>query len=135
MVMFGVMAAACAWLQIPSDNVPFNELPDMKAAEITAAGKEALVSKKFDMVRINYANPDMVRTCALHAVPLLNRQRWLNSYPHDTRHKSSRGGQGADAAMCSRGSIAQSLCCCAGLNVGSGRAASAACVLSFTHRK
>jgi 2,3-bisphosphoglycerate-independent phosphoglycerate mutase len=41
--------------------VPFNELPDMKAAEITAAGKEALVSKRFDMVRINYANPDMVR--------------------------------------------------------------------------
>lgn len=33
----------------------------MKAAEITAAGKEALVSKRFDMVRINYANPDMVR--------------------------------------------------------------------------
>ena len=47
--------------QIPSDNVPFNELPDMKAAEITAAGKEALKSKKFDMIRINYANPDMVR--------------------------------------------------------------------------
>ena len=47
-------------LQIPSDNVPFNELPDMKAAEITAAGKEALLSKRFDMVRINYANPDMV---------------------------------------------------------------------------
>lgn len=49
-------------MQIPSDNVPFNELPDMKAAEITAAGKEALLSKKFDMIRINYANPDMVRT-------------------------------------------------------------------------
>jgi 2,3-bisphosphoglycerate-independent phosphoglycerate mutase len=48
------------FVEIPSDNVPFNELPDMKAAEITAAGKEALVSKRFDMVRINYANPDMV---------------------------------------------------------------------------
>ncbi len=46
--------------QIPSDNVPFNELPDMKATEITAAGREALLSRKFDMVRINYANPDMV---------------------------------------------------------------------------
>ena len=32
----------------------------MKAAEITAAGHEALRSGKFDMVRINYANPDMV---------------------------------------------------------------------------
>ena len=32
----------------------------MKAYEITEAGKEALLSKKFDMVRMNYANPDMV---------------------------------------------------------------------------
>ena len=32
----------------------------MKAAEITEAGKEALLSRKFDMVRMNYANPDMV---------------------------------------------------------------------------
>lgn len=48
--------------QIPSDNCPFNEKPDMKAAEITAAGHEALRSKKFGMIRINYANPDMVRS-------------------------------------------------------------------------
>ena len=34
----------------------------MKAFEITEAGKEALLSKKFDMVRMNYANPDMVRS-------------------------------------------------------------------------
>lgn len=47
-------------MQIPSDNCPFNERPDMKAAEITAAGHEALRSGKFGMVRINYANPDMV---------------------------------------------------------------------------
>lgn len=32
----------------------------MKAKEITAAGKEALRSGRFQMVRINYANPDMV---------------------------------------------------------------------------
>ena len=30
--------------QIPSDTVPFNELPDMKAREICEAGKEALRS-------------------------------------------------------------------------------------------
>jgi len=48
------------FVEIPSDNCPFNELPDMKAAEITAAGHEALRSGKFGMVRINYANPDMV---------------------------------------------------------------------------
>ena len=49
------------YVEIPSDAVPFNEAPDMKAREITEAGKEALLSKKFKMVRINYANPDMVR--------------------------------------------------------------------------
>lgn len=43
----------------------------MKAREITAAGKEALLSGKYDMVRVNYANPDMVghtgdlKVCAL----------------------------------------------------------------------
>jgi 2,3-bisphosphoglycerate-independent phosphoglycerate mutase len=44
-------------VEIPSDNCQFNEKPDMKAREITAAGKEALLSEKFQMVRINYANP------------------------------------------------------------------------------
>jgi hypothetical protein len=37
-------------LQIPSDKVPFNQLPDMKAYEITEAGKEALRSGKYKMV-------------------------------------------------------------------------------------
>lgn len=49
------------YVEIPSDAVPFNEAPDMKAREITEAGKEALLSKKYKVVRINYANPDMVR--------------------------------------------------------------------------
>jgi len=48
------------YLEIPSDKVPFNELPDMKAREITEAGKEALRCGRYKMVRINYANPDMV---------------------------------------------------------------------------
>ncbi len=38
----------------------------MKAAEITAAGHEALRSGKFDMIRINYANPDMVIVTCPH---------------------------------------------------------------------
>ena len=45
------------FVEIPSDNVPFNEKPDMKAREITEAGKEALLSGRFQMVRVNYANP------------------------------------------------------------------------------
>jgi len=48
------------YLEVPSDKVPFNQLPEMKAKEITEAGKEALRSGKYKMVRINYANPDMV---------------------------------------------------------------------------
>lgn len=48
------------YVEIPSDTVPFNQAPDMKAAEITAAGIAALRSGKYKMVRINYANPDMV---------------------------------------------------------------------------
>mmetsp|Transcript_25642 Transcript_25642/g.84429 ORF Transcript_25642/g.84429 Transcript_25642/m.84429 type:complete len:550 (+) Transcript_25642:33-1682(+) len=48
------------YVEIPSDNVPFNQAPLMKAKEITAAGVEAIKSGKYDMIRINYANPDMV---------------------------------------------------------------------------
>lgn len=47
-------------MQIESDKVIFNEKPEMKAREITEAAKEALISGKFDMVRVNFANPDMV---------------------------------------------------------------------------
>lgn len=32
----------------------------MKAKEICEAGKEAMRSGKFQMVRVNFANPDMV---------------------------------------------------------------------------
>lgn len=48
------------YVEIPSDNLPFNQAPRMKAAEITEAGIAALKSGKYRMVRINYANPDMV---------------------------------------------------------------------------
>lgn len=46
----GVGLCLCCVLQIPSDKVPFNQLPDMKAYEITEAGKEALRSGKYKMV-------------------------------------------------------------------------------------
>ena len=46
--------------QVPSDKIQFNQKPEMKASEITAVGIEALKSGKYKMVRINYANPDMV---------------------------------------------------------------------------
>jgi 2,3-bisphosphoglycerate-independent phosphoglycerate mutase len=48
------------YVEIPSDLVPFNQAPEMKARGICEAGKEALRSGRFDQVRINFANPDMV---------------------------------------------------------------------------
>lgn len=46
--------------EIPSDKVQFNERPWMKAAEITDAVLDAIYSGKYDFIRLNYANGDMV---------------------------------------------------------------------------
>ncbi len=48
------------YIEIPSDNVPFDQAPAMKANEITDATIELLRSGSFDWGRINYANGDMV---------------------------------------------------------------------------
>ena len=48
------------YIEIPSDNVPFDQAPEMKAAEITDATIELLREGAFDWGRINYANGDMV---------------------------------------------------------------------------
>lgn len=48
------------FVEIPSDNVPFNELPKMKAAEITDAVNDAIRSGKYKFIRLNYPNGDMV---------------------------------------------------------------------------
>ncbi|ORC85535.1 2,3-bisphosphoglycerate-independent phosphoglycerate mutase [Trypanosoma theileri] len=48
------------FLEITSDRVQFNEKPLMKSKEITDAAIEALQSGKYDVVRINYPNGDMV---------------------------------------------------------------------------
>ena len=46
------------WQEVPSDVVPFEQRPWMKAAEITDAAIEALA--EVDFARINYPNGDMV---------------------------------------------------------------------------
>ncbi len=46
--------------EIPSEILPFEERPWMKAAEITDALIPALLSGKFRHLRVNYANGDMV---------------------------------------------------------------------------
>jgi len=48
------------YLQIPSDSVPFDQRPWMKAADITDATLAALAEDRYDHLRINYANGDMV---------------------------------------------------------------------------
>lgn len=48
------------WVEVPSDNVPFDERPWMKAAEVTDKLVEAIESKEYDFLRVNYPNGDMV---------------------------------------------------------------------------
>lgn len=46
--------------EVPSDRIQFNKAPKMQAAAITDKAIEALTSGKFDIVRINFPNGDMV---------------------------------------------------------------------------
>ena len=46
--------------EVSSDNLPFEERPWMKAAEITDATVLALARERFGFLRINFANGDMV---------------------------------------------------------------------------
>ena len=48
------------YVEIPSDNLPFDQAPDMKAREITDAAIELLESGEYRFGRINFANGDMV---------------------------------------------------------------------------
>ena len=48
------------YIEIPSDRIPFELRPWMKAAEITDTVVEAIESKRFDLIRLNYPNGDMV---------------------------------------------------------------------------
>ncbi len=48
------------YVEVPSDRVSFDERPWMKAAEITDAMIVALREKKWNYLRCNYANGDMV---------------------------------------------------------------------------
>ncbi len=48
------------YVEIPSDNVSFDQRPWMKSAEIVDALIEAIKSKKYDFLRCNFPNGDMV---------------------------------------------------------------------------
>jgi len=48
------------YVEIPSDRVPFEQRPWMKAAEITDKVVEAIGGGRYRFIRLNYANGDMV---------------------------------------------------------------------------
>jgi 2,3-bisphosphoglycerate-independent phosphoglycerate mutase len=48
------------YVEVPSDKVPFELRPWMKAAEVTDEVVEAIKSGEYRFVRVNYANGDMV---------------------------------------------------------------------------
>ena len=57
------------YLEIPSDVIPFEQAPAMKSKEITEAMVKAMASKKFQFLRCNYPNGDMVgHTGSMEAV-------------------------------------------------------------------
>jgi len=66
------------YVEIPSDRVPFEQRPWMKAAEITDRVIDAVKSGAYDFIRLNYPNGDMVGhtgiypavVCAMEALDL-----------------------------------------------------------------
>jgi len=48
------------YLEIPSDVIPFEQAPAMKSREITEAMVQAMASGKYQFLRCNYPNGDMV---------------------------------------------------------------------------
>lgn len=48
------------YIEVASDRVPFEQRPWMKAAEITDKTVEGILSGKYDLIRLNYPNGDMV---------------------------------------------------------------------------
>ena len=55
-----VSEALETYLEIPSDVIPFEQAPAMKCKEVTAAMIEAMESGKYQFLRCNYPNGDMV---------------------------------------------------------------------------
>ena len=47
-------------VELPSDNLPFDQAPVMKATEVTDRALQALATGEFDQIRMNLANGDMV---------------------------------------------------------------------------
>jgi 2,3-bisphosphoglycerate-independent phosphoglycerate mutase len=48
------------WVEIPSDDVPFDSAPEMKAREVCEVVLEDLRQRRHRFIRVNFANGDMV---------------------------------------------------------------------------
>lgn len=59
------------YIEIPSDRVPFEERPWMKSAEITDTAVEAILSAKYDLIRLNYPNGDMVGHTGIYQAAII----------------------------------------------------------------
>lgn len=55
------------YVEVPSDRLPFEERPWMKCAEITDRLLEAIPSGKYDFIRVNFPNGDMVGHTGVYA--------------------------------------------------------------------
>ncbi len=80
----------------PSPKVATYDLqPEMSAAEVTRAAKEAILSGKYALIVVNYANPDMVGPHRLASRPRSRRSRrptreWGNSWRRSRRWGDAR---------------------------------------------
>ena len=59
------------YIEVPSDIVPFEQRPWMKAAEVTDRLLEGIRSGDFDFIRVNYANGDMVGHTGIYQAALI----------------------------------------------------------------
>ena len=58
------------WVEVPSDIIPFDLKPWMKATEVTDLMVEAIESGKYQFLRCNYPNGDMVGHTGNYEAPL-----------------------------------------------------------------
>ena len=60
------------YIEVPSDRVPFEQRPWMKCAEITDKVVEAIEDGKYDFIRLNYPNGDMVGHTGIYNAVLVS---------------------------------------------------------------
>ncbi len=62
------------YVEVKSDVVPFEQRPWMKCAEITDKVLEAIASGKYDFIRLNYPNGDMVGPTGIYQAVLCSME-------------------------------------------------------------